>query len=36
MASANQAPINELFNKNAHDKEGLKCDYPSLFSPKDF
>lgn len=31
-----KSPINELFNKTAHEKETPNNDYPSLFGPDDF
>jgi len=31
-----KSPINELFNKTAHEKETPNNDYPSLFVPDDF
>lgn len=31
-----KTPINELFNKQAPDKENQKFEYPSLFGPEDF
>lgn len=31
-----KSPINELFNKTAHEKETPNNDYPSLFGPNDF
>lgn len=31
-----KSPINELFNKTAHEKETPNYDYPSLFGPDDF